>query len=97
MEHACALPVLITAFRQTSSLARLSRTSPAPASTSFHDAGLTVCISRAPAPQRSMFKVAAAILSGTAQLAGKALAKGPEKHTHIAIPTTAPTAVMIAT
>jgi hypothetical protein len=35
--------------------------------------------------------------SGALQLAGRARAIGPEKHTHTMTPATAPTAVMIAT
>ena len=54
-------------------------------------------MSRAPASQRSSRNVAAAILSGTLQLAGRARAIGPEKHTHTMTPATAPTPVMMAT
>jgi hypothetical protein len=78
----CGLPNLAKGARPATSLARFTRTDPAPAASSFHDAGSTDRMICPPASQRSSRKVAAAILSGTPQPAGRARDRPRETHPH---------------
>ena len=78
----CVLPVLAADRAHPSRVAPLSLQSCDATARPFHLVGSRVRMSWAPACQRSSRNVAAAILSGTCQLAGRARAIGPEKHTH---------------